>query len=216
MIFTNQVIDSLLMNTAVEDTCEPTFLIQHCLHWDLQWLTELQSAGRCPGIWQTFSCTTFWIIFPYNWYLNQPSTTKPSALSWYRVWSWLSSCLNFTPVIFSFFLFLTRWIYKKTRMYHQYQRFPLSGCSLCFFLPKLSLIPIYGEMKVGGTEVSIWPDEARRHKKRGKWLSEDLLHLPESASVRPSRYFLFPSYSDCGGLLLWFTQAGASDCVLIV
>lgn len=68
-------------------------------------------------------------------------------------------------------------------------------------------------MKVGGTEVSIWPDESHRHKKREKWLSDDLLHLPESGSVRPSHYFLIPSYSDRDGLLLWFTQAGASHRV---
>lgn len=60
------------------------------------------------------------------------------------------------------------------------------------FPPKLPLIPIYGEMRVGGTEVSIRPDESRRHQNKTEMTVRGFI---TAASVRvPSSFTLFPLY----------------------
>lgn len=60
------------------------------------------------------------------------------------------------------------------------------------FPPKLPLIPIYGEMRVGGTEVSIRPDESRRHQNKTEMTVRGFI---TAAGVRvPSSFTLFPLY----------------------
>lgn len=60
------------------------------------------------------------------------------------------------------------------------------------FPPKLPLIPIYGEMRVGGTEVSIRPDESRRHQNKTEMTVRGFI---TAASVCvPSSFTLFPLY----------------------
>ena len=94
------------------------------------------------------------------------------------------------------------------------------------FPPKLPLIPIYGEMKVGGTEVSIGPDESCRRQNKTETTAGGFI---TAASVCvPSSFTSFPLYPPAPApppppppppppapLCVWETRPGVCVCVCV-
>lgn len=81
------------------------------------------------------------------------------------------------------------------------------------FPPKLPLIPIYGEMRVGGTEVSIRPDESRRHQNKTEMTVRGFI---TAAGVRvPSSFTLFPLYLPAATAAASAASAASAMCCLI-